>query len=1776
MKKIYQSIWVELPYSFVQIVDVNMTEGVNCHACMRVTAICEDEKQDEFLNRSVEHETVQAGYVKDEAGEEIFFTGKIQEVILTYEKGQMTVILTAASMTHAWDIVRRRRTFQNMDTTYGEIIRQVLSAYPGASWISTVDTEVNIPGFLLQYDETDWEFLCRLASHFEAYIMEDPSGENGQIYFGIPELSYGNKVDSDHYQISQDMETYLQYAQNVAQGMMLQNNLNWLVCSRVAYKLGETVIWKYVSCQIVSVSMTVKGSEILYFYVLGRSDGVKARYYGNPKISGLSLPATIRERSGNRLRVQFTIDPEYTPGNNFYFTYAIETTSWYCLPEPGSTVHIYFQNWNEFTGIAVQAMRQGGKARTGSVPEKGAVEDKSFSTADGKSIQFTDTGIYAASVADAASFTVSKDGTLSMDAGDIVLCAQDKMNIGKGMVRIGEEIQEVIPQNTILQVETGVAGLGIVSFEEDGIKLAEDKGIQIDLENSIRLIASGTLYYRPIQTDPPQTQYSDAELRKEDAAQREAHNAEVFEVREREASGKMGVGSVIAGIGAGIATVGLLCLIGAATVVSGGTALLAVGAGTTAFLFGNAKAQEGVQELGNMSVGDFSQPYNEIRDGVLGGFEKKQEIYDTIMYGSVMIGLGALLAPLGATAGKVLWWKLLAGQMGTAGGLSVGTMFLGDISDGYVDQSWQEYALNFGASAATAGIGFGVGMGLKAITQHLKPVSEFLTQNAFAPILIIGGETVIDVVVDWGVSMVFHQEYDLTMSILTSLASNIAFSIDPVNMATGGFCLTATDLILPDLTDGHFRLQRIYNSVIPCKGSLGKNWMLGLESRLFIREEEGLIDAVCMDGHAERFALEDGEWRNRRNGDSRYRLQKTDREEEGYVLLYIPEQKCYDYDSMGRLVSVRGKGKNKLAVSYQEAHISQVVTSAGYVLDFKYEGDRLSEIRDEAGRTVRYKYENDCLKAVCHVDEGVTTYHYDEGNHITQVIDQNSHAYVRNEYDHAGRVTAQYYLDGTRSILTYDPEKRENLVYIEGLGRTERYRYNEDFLVTHTYYDDGTWEETGYDQWTNHIYEKDRNGNITRRLYDSMGRLCRETLPSGQTWEYQYDDRGNLLEKKADTGEELCYVYDEYGFLIEEAEKIREGEWKRRRYGRDDWGRMTSMTDSLGHTTSYDYGSMDRHLLKEPSTTEDALGNQTCYEYDVIGRRTCIRTDLGDTKIRYNRQNYPVSVQDGNGNELCRTYDSMGNLTGMTPPAQGADGSCWIYRYDFFDRLVETIDPLGNIWRKERNLAGDILREEAPDGKEIRHEYDTDSRKLRTIHADGSVERCFYDGNGNLVKKVRPEDYDAVTDDGPGSTYTYDSMNRLTQETGRDGRILNTYRYDASGNLTEQTDSAGYSTFYTYDLLGSRTGMWEPVEVSGEDGETVLYRATLYEYDAEANKIKELRGTDKVRAGAIPQHTHELCFTYDALNRLTAVEDRHGAKAVYRYNSRNQKVYESFRISGDVERVIRYAYDAAGNMVEKCEGTEERFLKPGGKRRRVWAATRYEYDPDGNCVRMVTPNGYEKEWQYDALDRMVSEKEQDRAGGICRSFRYEYDTAGNLRVRRDHSMGKPTERQFGYDQKNRLTHLTDEGGNTTRLFYDRNDRIIKAVRPQQYDPAGDDGQGTCYLYDGSGRIVRITGPDGTVLQEQAYDSAGNIRTRLEGQSVYTEYAHDLAGTSWQSTKAGRMPGRTRRHSGWNTMHGGMSPARRTGTGTGQDSAWTAGEGSWQSIRRRGGRGALYL
>lgn len=1714
MKITYQSINLELPYPVVQIVNVKMQEGLNRHACLQVMAVIEEEKINKYFYQIAEGEQIKAGYNGEE--QVLFFVGYLDQVEVFYEKGQAMLMMLAVSVTKKWDVVKRKRSFQNLDASYADIISMVLSGYEKTAWVSKTETSRKVPGLILQYNETDWEFLCRLASHFAAFIMVAASNDIGQIYFGIPEINYNHNIKSNNYAIVQDMQRYQNYTQNTAAELMAQDNLGWKITDRASYKLGEQVMWKQVACQVTGVLLETRADEIWYTYHLERTAGVKSNFYGNQEVSGLSLPATIKERNGNCLRVHFSIDPVYKAENNAYYTFAIETTSWYCLPEVDSVVHIYFQNWDETSAIAIHAMRTAGAKSASStakksVSEQGAVGDKSFSTSEGTAMKLTETGIiFDSDESRASTVTLSKDGSLNVDGKIIIISSPVKLKLGNAKICNGKDTTEVVAKNLIMECESGAVVIGIVEFGEEEVTLQTDKGIALNEDGSVYLIASQCLDYKGEKKDPPGVQYSDADLKAKDKEQRDAHNQEVFQVKERASKSKFGVGTAIA-------VAGLVIAAGAMTVLSGGfaaPAAVALVAGGVAALCGAAQMDEALLDMSKMESGDFSQSYNAIRDGV---FQGNQDLYNTVMYGSIMIGASLLLAPVAATwklnfLGKMFFQGLSTGLLSTSTGLLV------DVTDGFVDGSWQDYGMHFVKTGSIAMMSFGIAAGFTKVLSSVKPVEQLLNKTGkFSPALIIGAETLLDMGVEYVGSRIQGTEYEIGKSFISNLATNIVFSVDPVDMATGGFCLETTDISLPDLMDGEFRFQRFHNSCVPCKGGMGKRWRHNLESRLFLHGNQESVDVLCVDGHIEQFALYENYYVNQRQGDKRYQLNKLP-EDTGFVLKYLPEHKEYYYDSMGRLLSIKGKGKGCLSIQYQGAHIGRVITSAGYVLEFFYDEDRIVEIRDESGRTIRYKYDvNEYLTAVCHVDEGVTTYHYDDHHNITQIIDQNGHTYVRNEYDNNGRVAVQHYLDGTRSLLEYNSEKKENTVHIEALGRTEKYGYNRDSLITHMTYDDGTVSEIGYDEWSNKIYEKDRNGNVTVRKYNVYGNIVREELPSGQIWEYEYNKTQNLIEKQANTGQKCRFQYNEAGFLKGESEKIREGIWRQRQYERDSFGRVIKETDSRGNSKIYAYKMNERHLLTEPSQITDESGNKTAYEYDITGRRLSISTAHGTAEFRYNKQNYETYVRDANGNETRRTYDKIGNLTAMFPPNQENGGHAWMFQYDYFDRVIETRDPLGNVWKKERNLAGDITREIHPcgyadDGDEgygTRYDYDTNSRKIRTIYPNGSVERCFYDGNGNLVKKVRPENYDAKLDDGKGTCYRYDSMNRLKQIIAEDGSTRNRFTYNNAGNLTEETDAAGYTTYHAYDLVGKRTTTWQPVEKNMEE---TLYSITVFEYDKESNLICEKRGRDKVLKGCYPIRYHELLFSYDGLNRLCGIKDKYGAKATFQYDGLNRKVYERFLISADVEKSICYEYDAAGRLIEKREGIEERFVKPNGTEKTIWATTRFEYDKNGNCIKIVTPKGYRKEFGYDELDRVIKSEEKDKQGGIHRIYRYEYDSASNLVSRQDESLNTSVKsRQYQYDKKDRLTHFIDESGAVTRLFYDRNDRISKVIRPEQYQKDTDDGAGTSYQYNYQDQIVSITGPDNMIMNEYTYDAAGNRLSERKGQFTYQEYEHDIAG-----------------------------------------------------------------
>ena len=182
-------------------------------------------------------------------------------------------------------------------------------------------------------------------------------------------------------------------------------------------------------------------------------------------------------------------------------------------------------------------------------------------------------------------------------------------------------------------------------------------------------------------------------------------------------------------------------------------------------------------------------------------------------------------------------------------------------------------------------------------------------------------------------------------------------------------------------------------------------------------------------------------------------------------------------------------------------------------------------------------------------------------------------------------------------------------------------------------------------------------------------------------------------------------------------------------------------------------------------------------------------------------------------------------------------------------------------------------------------------------------------------------------------------------------------------------------------------------------------------------------------------------------------------------------------------QTIVYEYDKAGRLIKEVVSTRE------NDGRIEYAVTRYVYDKTGNCTYIRLPEGGEILREYNAADRLIAETHIDKKGGIHNRTGFTYDKAGNLVCITDNQGNKI---QIEYDLLNRETRTMERDGGVTRQFYGLNGNVIKRIHPNEYHKNQENGAGYLYIYDLQGRVSKITGPDGNILQKNIYDRVGRL------------------------------------------------------------------------------------
>ncbi len=572
-------------------------------------------------------------------------------------------------------------------------------------------------------------------------------------------------------------------------------------------------------------------------------------------------------------------------------------------------------------------------------------------------------------------------------------------------------------------------------------------------------------------------------------------------------------------------------------------------------------------------------------------------------------------------------------------------------------------------------------------------------------------------------------------------------------------------------------------------------------------------------------------------------------------------------------------------------------------------------------------------------------------------------------YDGAGRLTGLSHNSGGSITITYNSAGFVDTV-ANSAGRLMTYSYSGSYLQMVTT-DDGkftsyTYETAGTLAQRHALLSATRGGTVRHFTYDTQGRLASTFLAAGeQLVQFSYDSAGRVSTTDALGTTQM--FFDHHGFVAKVMDAL--GNVTTSEFNTDlrlsrlvlptgehqsfTWcncGSLTSLTDELGHATTFRYDNPFKRL----TSFTDARLNTTRYTYDNFGNP--LSTIYPDNSVErwgnYTATGLPQSSTNRRGQPISFSYLPTGQVDRQT----FADGSYADFDYDPRGYLTNVTEhPITGpdkvtSYLYEPAVTGDRLRKVTyPNARWVEYSYDSFGRRQRMTDSAGGDTRYEYDSASRLWK-LRDAANNVLIE------YLYTASGRL-QRINKGNGTYTTYAYDAAGQLLHMTNSAPGGTVnsrfdYTYDSRGRR------ITMGTVDGDWA------YDYDATGQLIRAQFDSGN---GAIADQ--DLRYIYDAVGNRTLTESN-GVQVAYTANNLN----EYTTVGG-----VAFQYDADGNLTS--DGIQT-----------------FQYDTLSRLIRVTGPEGV-TEYEYDALN--------NRTATVFNGQRIEYllDPSGFVNVLAEHDGG---------------------------------------------------------------------------------------------------------------------------------------------------------------------------
>ncbi len=336
-----------------------ITQKVNDHAYAKIAGVLSESSIESSRKLGLTDQRYYLiGYSNHDQGE-IVFSGIVYSTNVLIEGELHWLELTLVSDTRQLHSQRKTRTIQDVNTSYQQIFNDISTVNN-----ITVQSETGnqpIGTMIVQYEETDWEFLCRTSSRLNEVVYPIISSTQGGCRIGISAQSSGNHLECSKLGIKHRIGEF----KEASASQQLIDSVSYLVTSRQYYPIGSKVKLKEVDQELYVYGLEAKLShgELVSEYELRTKKGYKTVKTYNTKIAGASLRGKITSIGGDKVKI--VVDADQLSNNSLlkekWFLYSTiysspDGTGWYCMPEIGDNVRLYFPSKEEEEAYVISSV----------------------------------------------------------------------------------------------------------------------------------------------------------------------------------------------------------------------------------------------------------------------------------------------------------------------------------------------------------------------------------------------------------------------------------------------------------------------------------------------------------------------------------------------------------------------------------------------------------------------------------------------------------------------------------------------------------------------------------------------------------------------------------------------------------------------------------------------------------------------------------------------------------------------------------------------------------------------------------------------------------------------------------------------------------------------------------------------------------------------------------------------------------------------------------------------------------------------------------------------------------------------------------------------------------------------------------------------------------------------------------------------------------------------------------------------------------------------------